>query len=642
MRQKSKDYLKVLSKISFAIFQGILVLFVGLIISFIFFNMAITSPYLNKYPGLVDPAIIDKMIEDFGMNDPIIIQFGKYLHHFFYGSWGESYIVLPGEITYWMKTIVPKTIETMIIPLLIGLIGIKLGKIWVKKRNKLIGLIIKIFTIIGLAMPIFFMATIMQMEYRHDLPILFYSEPGLPFSPRITGFPLFDSILDGNWTLAASILEHGVLPVMTLSFITTALIIKQTQTNLEHNSRDTTFVSNSLTAGKLFGILFTLILLIEVIFNRKGFGYYFLVSIYVGDFLFINGCFFMIIMLFSVTIVLANLIPLIYKFLRNKAPKKIKLIRKNIHSKIQIYRERVYNIIESFKGRDNASPPQSDPKIQIEKRDKAKPITELKKYVITTLKNPFTLVGLVLLIFLISISAIPQLFTPYSLKEITPPYFPPGGIPYDPPSSSHPLGTTQYGYDVLARILYGIQNALVFGIIVTLIGLVFGAAFGYLAGTSHRYVHNGIIGLMVMFFIIPGLALLMILKPLQEFKIYTDIMIIGFLLIISFTGIIANTIRCGSNSVNTIKTIIKYFPLEMCFGIMLYQMLGFLGLADMTTANLGITFYYGRGVLSAYNWAVVWPGIYIFVISLSLILLHEGLEAPIAQREVLTTSAISS
>ena len=70
----------------------------------------------------------------------------------------------------------------------------------------------------------------------------------------------------------------------------------------------------------------------------------------------------------------------------------------------------------------------------------------------------------------------------------------------------------------------------------------------------------------------------------------------------------------------------------MVFGIMLYQMLGFIGLADETTAQLGVTIQYGAW--GAFG-AVYWPGFYLFLTMLGLLLLHEGLNAPIASRDVL-------
>jgi peptide/nickel transport system permease protein len=637
-----KNKYKILFNITAAILQGICVLLIGLLISFIFFELGISNIYMNKYPGIIDPTTYEDLLEEFGFNDPILTRFRKYIFNFFVGNWGQSYIMRDDEqVTEIMKTIVPGTIETMFFPMLIGLIGIPLGRICAKKRDKIQGLIIRIFTVIGLSMPIFFMATLMQFEFINDLPVVFRSDPWLPTSPYVTGFPFLDSIIDGNWKLAGSIIEHGILPMITLSFVVLALVIKQTRTNIERNSKDTSFVSNSFTAGKMFGILFTLVLMVEVTFSISGFAYYFLGSIYTGDFVLIIGCIFMIIILFSLTIILSNIIPITYTFLRRKIPKKIKLIRKNIHNKLKIYRAKIYSTIESFKSRDDASQPLPEPNNKVEKKSETNPMIQLKNYLITILKNPFVIVGLGLMIFLIFISVFPQLFTPYSLREVTLPYIPPGEIAFDPPSPDHPLGTTKYGYDILARIIYGTRGALVFGIIVTLLGLIFGSIFGFLAGRFHRYVHNAIIGSIVMFLVIPGLMLVILLNLILGFSLYINMITIGFLLIISFTGIIANAIRREKSIFNIIKTTIKHIPLEMAFGIMLYQMIGYLGLTDETTAQLGVSLNYARGYWPAFE-AMYWPGLYLFVIMLSLILLHEGLDAPVKEQDILKTPVISS
>jgi len=603
------------------------------------------NPHLNRISGLVvDLARYQAELIRLGVTDPWFIQFARYIGRFFTGDWSLSFIIAEGTpVTELMRNMVPGTIETMFLPIIIGLIGIILGRIVVRKRDSLQGLIIRIFTIIGLAMPIFFMATLMQLNFHRILPVLYRSDPSIPASPFITGFPLFDSIISGNWKLAGSIIEHGILPTIALSFVVITLVIKQTQTNIERSAKDTFFVSNSFMAGKIFGILFALVLMVEISFNIRGFAYYFYLSIISGDFLFLIGCIFMIIILFSFTVFFSNIIPIAYKFFRKKVPNKIKIIRKNVSNKLEFYRKKIYNKFKFSKSREEASSPLSEPKIEVEINNKTKLMTELKNYVITTLKNPFAIVGLGLLIFLIVISAFPQLLTPYSLNEIIPPYIPLGGIPFEPPSPDHPLGTTLYGYDILARIIYGTRDALIFGIIITLIGLAVGSIFGYIAGSFHRYIHNGIIGSMVIFFIIPGLMILILSIPLfgGGSPMFIIVMIIGLLLAVTFTGIVGNAIRRETSNINTIKAIIKYIPLEMAFGIMLYQMLGFLGLTDETIPQLGVSLNYGRGSFSAFE-ATYWPGIYLFVIMLSLILLHEGLDAPTGQRDILNAPVISS
>lgn len=628
---------KILISVSISLVYGLCVLFIGLIISFFFYYLGINNPYLNKLRGVLSVGEYQAIELQYGFNYPFSVQLSNYFLNFFNGNWGESFIVIPGlTVTEVMKKIVPKTVETMILPIIIGLVGIKLGRIWVKKRGKIQGFIIQIFTVIGLAMPIFFLTTWLQytvgITLNGILPVVYYSDPAIPASPFITGFPLFDSIFSGNWELAESIMLHGILPMISLSFVTITLIIKRTQTNIERNSKDTSFVSNSFTAGKMFGILFAFVLITEIIFNRTGFGYYFLISLYSGDIFLLNGCIFMIIILFSFTMFLSNVIPITHKFLRTKIYKKFKPLGSKIRSKF-------------MKFRDEISPPISESKIEVEKNDMTKPKVEVENNIIAKLKKPFRIVGLglilVIFLLLVIISAFPQIFTPYPLEQIVRPYTPPGGIPFAPPSAEHPLGTTKYGYDILARVIYGTRDALIFGTMVSLIGLAGGSIFGFLAGRLHRYVHNGIIGSMVVFFIIPAILLLSIAGPTFGLDYLLFVIGIGVLLIPIFTQIIANAIRRESNYINAIKVIIKYIPLEMAFAILLYQSLGFIGLMDETTSQLGITLQYGRGSWGALG-AIYWPGFFINIIMLSLILLHEGLKAPTAQRDVLNEPVITS
>ncbi len=623
--QLNKAQKNTLISLGSSLALGICVLFIGLIFGFFINYMGMLNPILNQIPGkIMNPTDYDLELARIGWYEPLSIQFIIYFKNFFTGNWGESLLVSQGtSVTELMKTIVPRTIETLLLPIIIGLIGIKLGRIWVKKRNKIQGYIIRIITVIGLALPIFVIVPWMQFTFSGILPVLYHANPVLPGSPFITGFPLFDSIVSGNWDLVGSIILHGILPTILLSFVIIPLIIKQTQTNIERNSKEASFISNSFTAGKMFGILFVFVFIVEVSFNRTGFVYFFYMSMIVGDIISFIGCIFMTIILFSFTMFFSNIIPIAYKFLRKKIHKRFKFsrIKKSIKFKF-------------FKTKDEALPPIIEPIIDTEKNSKTNPKIELKNYVVTSLKNPFTIVGLGLIFYFVLISIFPQWFTLFSLQQVTMPYIPVGGTPYAGPSPGHPLGTTKYGYDILALLIYGIRDSLIFGIVVTLIGLAGGSIFGFVAGRLHRYIHNSIIASMLVFFIIP-FAFFPILIGMS------NVMTIGLLLITIFTGIIANAIRRESNYINVFKVIIKYIPLEMAFGIMLYQMLGYIGLTLEPTALLVKTFNYGRESWGAFG-ATFWPILFIFLIMVSLILLHEGLKAPTVQRDVLIEPVITT
>ncbi|MFX1280474.1 MAG: hypothetical protein ACFFA3_13780 [Promethearchaeota archaeon] len=763
---------------------GIVVLFIGLVIGFFFYYYGIHNPAPHNIvsPALFDdPTYYEKILRQIGYYDPWYVQFGLYFLNFFKGNWGESFIVAEGEpvIDILAKTF-PRTIGILIVPLLIGLLGIKLGKSVIKKRNSAQSLIIRIFTIIGFAIPIFFLATLIQfctLLPGFEFPAMYIADPYYYPLSDITGFPLFDSIINGNWKLAGSIIEHAILPIFILSFLILAIVIKQTQNHIERKTEETAFVSNSLTAAKLFGIFFALVITLEVCFNRTGFGYRFIQSVYLGDIFLSIGCLYLIIILFSFTIFLTNIIPIVYnsfkKFVFDKAKnfKRIVYKKKFLIPKIAIGLTVIglitptmglldpdgisflwylgfyvrgsgggstdsgfvnelfvspldYNylmlgtiiiilmvigiillLIPILKTKNNKMydggvvlsivggflifispiiyysnfkeyfssywnmfyPPSfgfvipiiagilgiisgiltiteyklnnenlshfSEQEINMEQNEVLNFRNEFKNYIITSLKNPFVIIGLTLLMSFIILSIFPYFFTSYSINEIVPPDFPPDN-PFESPSYSHPFGTTKYGFDVLARVIYGIQDALIFGIVITIIGLLFGSIFGYMAGRYHRYVHYGIIGTLIIFLIIPGIMLLAVantlfyaLKPR-----FISILIVGLLLTVVFAGIIANAIRRESNLINRIKMILKSIPLEVAFGIILYQTLGFFGLIDISIPQLGISCNWARSAFGKF-WAL-WPGVFLFLLLLSLILIHEGLKTPTKHKRI--------
>jgi len=248
-----------------------------------------------------------------------------------------------------------------------------------------------------------------------------------------------------------------------------------------------------------------------------------------------------------------------------------------------------------------------------ETRKKIKFKIELKNYLKSSLKSPYTIIGGSLMLFLVIAAGIyPLLGFSFPLEEILLPYISPSAVPFDAPSLEHPLGTTLYGYDVLARVVYGTQGAFLFGIIIVLIGLGGGSIFGVLAGKFHKYVYNSVIGPMILFFLFPSFLILALVAVLPVSDYQTITVVIGILTIPIFARIIANAIRRENNYIEIAKSIIKSIPLEVMFAILLYQALGFLGLSDPLVPQLGITLNWGRARLFTAFWANFWQDFFYF------------------------------
>ncbi len=120
-------------------------------------------------------------------------------------------------------------------------------------------------------------------------------------------------------------------------------------------------------------------------------------------------------------------------------------------------------------------------------------------YLVYSLKRGFrvftedevTLASLITFGFLVFLAAFGQHLTPYDYSDRH--RGPDGELRrMEPPSSEHWLGTTETGYDVFSRLIYGAQPTLVTGFLggalVVTIGLTIGVTAGYMGGIVDEFL----------------------------------------------------------------------------------------------------------------------------------------------------------
>ena len=285
------------------------ILLAVLIFTWIISHMMSVNPYLNKLAGVMDRQVLEKELRRVGWYDPWYVKLGVYLKNFFTGDWGESFIILPGEkvIDLFVK-IWPKTIELMLFSVIIvPIIAIKLGVVSAKNKNKPKDTMIRGFAILGAGFPIFYIASLVQIfvglqlyDFTYgglDLPVVYANNPSLtrpvPVDGAGTGFRLIDSILYNNQIFLWDTLVHLILPVFCMIFVSLSGVTRQTRSSML-DVLDQDYVRTARAKGvkekdvinkqSLLGSLF-----VEVTFNYTGMGYYFLMAIYGGDYLVING-----------------------------------------------------------------------------------------------------------------------------------------------------------------------------------------------------------------------------------------------------------------------------------------------------------------------------------------------------------------
>jgi len=117
---------------------------------------------------------------------------------------------------------------------------------------------------------------------------------------------------------------------------------------------------------------------------------------------------------------------------------------------------------------------------------------------------------------------------------------------FEAPSSAHPFGTDEMGRDLLKRCIYGSRYSITVGFGSVAIGILFGTAFGAMAGYYGGWIDNLIMRACDVMSSLPGTLLGMVIMSILGAKLINLIIAIGF-------SCIAGFIRMGRASVLTTK-----------------------------------------------------------------------------------------
>ena len=151
-------------------------------------------------------AQIDAIKEKFGLDQPLPVQFWRYLKSVVSGDLGTS-IYTQRPISEDLITRVPATLELTLITIVIAaLLGIPLGVIAAARRNSFIDHALRFFTVSGLAIASFWLAILFQLLFAMKLgwtPLQGRADGWGP--DPVTGFFLIDAIIQGDWAIFSDV-----------------------------------------------------------------------------------------------------------------------------------------------------------------------------------------------------------------------------------------------------------------------------------------------------------------------------------------------------------------------------------------------------------------------------------------------------
>jgi len=180
------------------------------------------------------PAAVEALRERLGLNQPLHIQFYIYISGLLRGDLGTSIMtrspVLQDILIRWPGTIELTTMAMVIILVL----GIPLGVFSATNRDKPLDHASRIFSLLGVSMPSFWLALIVQLvfcKYLNIFPLGYRIDPNIELQ-AVTGFMLLDSVITLNLRALLDSLWHMVLPAFVLGFQGLATVQRILRSNM--------------------------------------------------------------------------------------------------------------------------------------------------------------------------------------------------------------------------------------------------------------------------------------------------------------------------------------------------------------------------------------------------------------------------
>ena len=268
----------------------------------------------------------------------------------------------------------------------------------------------------------------------------------------------------------------------------------------------------------------------------------------------------------------------------------------------------------------------------------------ISEFLVIVRHSKQALLGLAIILFLVIIALAAGVLAPYDPFSLS-------GMPYEPPSHAHPLGTDDVGHDILSQLIYGSRISLLVGVLSALgcvaIGVLIGLVSGFLGGRVDEVLMRLTDIVLVIPYIVFVIVLVAYLGP-SIWNIIISISVLGWPSIarmvrshvLSLKSSLyveaARSMGAGGRYImqkhilpGLVPLVLPIYVLTVMDGILTEAGLSFLGLGDPTKPSWGILLYYAqiRGAfVRKLWWWVLPPGLMITLAGLGFLLLGSSLE----------------
>ncbi len=286
-----------------------------LIVSFITFALGRFGPgdpveiLMGQYN---DEQVIERIREQRGFNDPIFVQYGRYIKDVLRGDFGESFKYRGRTVSELLKKKMWVSAQLNIAAISLSLVvGIPLGLFAALRQGTLWDTSTVAFTLLGQSIPVFLTAPVVLLVFALKLDILPTHGWGGLFDTRV----ILPAVVMGvpGIAIITRLTRASTLEVISQDYIRTARAkgLSEFTVQRRHVLRNAMIPVITMLGFSLAGIAFTSFI-VERFFGIPGIGNLFIESIFARDFPIINA----VIIIGTTMFVAANLIvDMIYPWL---------------------------------------------------------------------------------------------------------------------------------------------------------------------------------------------------------------------------------------------------------------------------------------------------------------------------------------
>ena len=201
---------------------------------FLLLRVAPGDPVTATVGARLSPEQVAERREALGLNDSLIVQYGRYMGGALTGDFGDPVTDrrTVGEI---IADTAPATFELAVFGMIVAVtVGVLVGALSGRLRDTPFDIGGRLFGIIIYAAPIFWLGLLAQLYFSVNLGWFPTAGrvSGFDAPEDITGFYVFDSIVTADWAALGSTLHHLVLPGVTLGLVIGGVFVRLVRVNM--------------------------------------------------------------------------------------------------------------------------------------------------------------------------------------------------------------------------------------------------------------------------------------------------------------------------------------------------------------------------------------------------------------------------